>query len=105
MGSYGTGGTGSNGGVTNTINNGNVTVPSNVWKIIVVLPNGSNDISRITSTTRVIAINTPNVNSINSDWKTYRTSVNSIETVTGYSFFANIPTTIRTALKQNVDNL
>lgn len=104
-GSYGTGGTGSNGGVTNTINNGNVTVPSNVWKIIVVLPNGSNDISRISSTTRVIAINTPNTNSINSDWKTYRTSVNSIETATGYSFFANIPATIRTALKQNVDNL
>jgi endonuclease G len=103
-GSYGTGGTGSNGGVTNTINNGNVTVPSNVWKIIVVLPNGNNDISRITSTTRVIAINTPNTNTINSDWKTYRTSVNSIETATGYSFFASIPATIRTALKQNVDN-
>lgn len=103
-GSYGTGGTGSNGGVTNTINNGNVTVPSNVWKIIVVLPNGNNDISRITSTTRVIAINTPNTNTINSDWKTYRTSVNSIETATGYNFFASIPATVRTALKQNVDN-
>ena len=104
-GSYGQGGTGSSGGVTQTINNGNVTVPSNVWKIIVVLPNGNNDLNRITSSTRVIAINTPNINSINTDWKTYRTSVSNIETATGYSFFANVPATVRAALKQKVDNL
>ncbi|PYF76047.1 DNA/RNA non-specific endonuclease [Pedobacter nutrimenti] len=103
-GSYGTGGTGSNGGVTTTVDNGNVTVPSNVWKIIVVLPNGNNDLSRISSSTRVITVNTPNTNSINQDWKTYRTSVNAIETATGYNFFANVPASVRTALKQNVDN-
>lgn len=103
-GSYGQGGTGSQGGTTTTINNGKVTVPSNVWKIVLVLPNGNNDLSRITANTRVIAINTPNVNSINSDWKNYRVSVNSIEAATGYSFFANVPAAVRSALKQNVDN-
>ena len=66
MGSYGTGGTGSN-GQANTVNSGHVTVPSNVWKVAVILPAGDNDIGRVTGSTRVIAINTPNINSINSD--------------------------------------
>lgn len=104
-GSYGQGGTGSLGGTTKTIDNGKVTVPSNIWKIIVVLADGSNDLSRITASTRVIAVNTPNINSINTDWKTYRTSVKNIETATGYSFLSNLPTAVQTALKQKVDNL
>ncbi|QNK64070.1 DNA/RNA non-specific endonuclease [Pedobacter sp. PAMC26386] len=104
-GSYGQGGTGSSGGVTQTINDGKVTVPSNIWKIIVVLSNGSNDLSRITSSTRVIAVNTPNINSINQDWKTYRTSVNTIESATGYSFLSALPAAVQTALKKKVDNL
>lgn len=104
-GSYGQGGTGSLGGTTKTIDNGKVTVPSNIWKIIVVLADGSNDLSRITASTRVIAVNTPNINSINTDWKTYRTSVKNIETATGYNFLSSLPTAVQTALKQKVDNL
>jgi endonuclease G len=37
-------------------------VPSNCWKVVVVLPVGSNDVSRTTSSTRVIAVNTHNSN-------------------------------------------
>jgi endonuclease G len=36
MGCYGAGGTGSAGSAT-TINNGNITVPSNIWKVLVIL--------------------------------------------------------------------
>lgn len=61
-GSYGVGGTGSNGGVTNTIDNGRITVPKRTWKVIVILPVGDNDIARVTSTTRVIAVDMPNIN-------------------------------------------
>lgn len=104
MGSYGTGGTGSSGYAT-TVDNGNVTVPSNVWKVIVVLPNGNGDLSRITSSTRVIAINTPNNNSTNSDWKTYRCSVRSIETATGYNLLSALPTAVQNAIETTVDNL
>jgi endonuclease G len=64
-GSYGWGGTGSAGYQT-TIASGRVTVPSNCWKVMVVLPTGNNDVSRVTNSTRVIAINTPNNNSLNS---------------------------------------
>jgi endonuclease G len=49
MGCYGAGGTGSAGSAT-TINNGNITVPSNIWKVLVILPQGTYDVSRVTGT-------------------------------------------------------
>jgi endonuclease G len=104
MGSYGSGGTGSN-GPASTVNNGHVTVPSNVWKVVVVLSNGSGDLSRVTTSTRVIAVNTPNINTINSDWKQYRTSVNAIEAATGYDLLSNVPASVQQVVEAQVDNL
>ncbi|MFP5041974.1 DNA/RNA non-specific endonuclease [Parasediminibacterium sp. JCM 36343] len=102
-GSYGTGGTGSSGSA-NTVNSGNVTVPSNTWKVIVVLTNGSSDLSRVTTTTRVIAVNMPNVNTISSDWKIYRTSVDAIEAATGLDLLSNVSTSIQSVIEAQVDN-
>ncbi|PSL45601.1 endonuclease G [Chitinophaga niastensis] len=103
MGSYGSGGTGSNGSA-GTIDNGNVNVPSNIWKVVVVIPNGNNDLSRITTTTRVIAVNTPNDNSVSADWKSYLTSVNNIESATNYTLLSNVPANIASVLKSKVDS-
>ena len=103
MGSYGIGGTGSNGYAT-TIDNGNVTVPANIWKVVVLLPNGNNDISRIDTTVRVITVNVPNNNTVNSDWKVYRTSVHAIEVATGYNLLSNLPLSVQTVLKAKIDN-
>ncbi|MET3879857.1 DNA/RNA non-specific endonuclease [Chitinophaga sp. OAE865] len=103
-GCYGQGGTGSLGGVTTTINNGNVTVPSNIWKVVVVLPAGNNDLNRINGSTRVIAINTPNVNSINSDWTQYRTTVRNIENATGYNLLSNLRVSLQDSLETKMDN-
>jgi len=103
MGSYGTGGTGSS-GTLNTVDNGHVTVPNRVWKVIVVLANGSNDLSRVTTSTRVIAVNTPNINTTSSDWKTYRTSVDAIESATGYNLLSNVSTSIQSVIEAQVDN-
>ena len=103
MGSYGVGGTGSNGTAT-TIDNGHVTVPSNVWKVLVVIPNGSGDLARISSSTRVIAVNTPNVNTVSSDWKQYRTSVDAIENATGYDLLSNVPAAVQQVIEAKVDN-
>ena len=102
MGSYGSGGSGAN-GTANTIASGNITVPSNVWKIALVLPDGSNDLGRVSSSTRVIAINTPNVNTTNPDWKSYIVTVADIETATGYQFFTNLPPGIKSALRTKRD--
>lgn len=103
MGSYGTGGVGSNGSAS-TINNGHVTVPSNVWKIAVVLPVGDNDISRVTASTRVIAVNTPNINTIDKDWTKYIVSVKDIETATGYTLLSNLPAGVRTSIETKKDS-
>ena len=104
MGSYGSGGTGLNGTFT-TIDNGRVAVPSNIWKVLVVLSQGNNDINRITNSTRIIAINTPNINTTSINWKSYRTSVDAIESATGYDIFSNLPAPLQTILEAKVDNL
>ncbi len=102
MGSYRKGGTGSNGSAE-TIDQGRVTIPKQIWREIVVLPKGDKDVSQVTTSTRVIAVNTPNINTINSAWKTYRTTVDAIETATGYILLSELPDNIEDALVSKVD--
>jgi endonuclease G len=102
MGSYGTGGTGSTGTYTK-IGPLNVNVPSNVWKVAVILPVGNGDFARVDANTRVITINTPNINSINSNWKLYITSFDQIEKATGYTLLSALAPSIHDALKVKVD--
>lgn len=106
MGVYGVGGTGS-AGYAEKINNGNITVPKRVWKVIVVIPQGNNDLSRITTGTRVIAVDTPNDNNLinaNTAWSSYRVSVDAIEAATGYNLLSELPDAIENALESSVDN-
>lgn len=104
MGSYGVGGTGANGYAT-TINNGKITVPASIWKVVILLSNGNSDLSRIDTATRIIAVNVPNNNSVNSNWKNYRTSISTIEAATGYDILGNVSMLIKNYLKAKVDNL
>jgi endonuclease G, mitochondrial len=104
-GGYGSGGTGSNGGVTTTIASGSITVPARCWKVIVVLPTGINDATRVSNTTRVIAVDMPNTQTVNSlPWGSYRVSVDALETILGYDFLNNVPTTIQSVIEAVVDN-
>jgi endonuclease G len=48
MGNYGIGGTGSN-GPAQTIDRGRITVPARIWKVLVVLPEGGDDVNRVTT--------------------------------------------------------
>lgn len=103
-GGYGSGGTGSNGGITYTIAGGNITVPSNYWKVIVILPVGNNDVSRVTASTRIIAVDMPNTQTVsNLPWGSYRTSVDAIEAATGFDFLGNLPAALQTTLEAMVD--
>ncbi|UPL49660.1 DNA/RNA non-specific endonuclease [Hymenobacter sublimis] len=102
-GSYGVGGTGSNGGLTTTLDQGRLTVPNRTWKVIVVLPVGDNDVARITAATRVIAVDMPNINTLNQDWSTYRTTVDAIEAATGYDLLSKLPIEVQTAIESKVD--
>lgn len=103
MGSYGTGGTGSNGPAT-TIDRGHVTLPAHDWKVAVVLSGGTGDLSWITTSTRVIVIDTPNTNTVDSKWETYVTSVDAIETATGDDLLSNGPVSIQKVLEAKTDS-
>jgi endonuclease G len=90
----------------NTIANGKVTVPAQVWKVIIVVPPGTgDDVSRVTTSTRTIGMIIPNdaTASSTSTWGNYRVSVASIEALTGYTFFSNVPASIANVIKANVD--
>lgn len=106
-GGTGTGGTGLNGGVTNTIANGHVTVPAQTWKVIVVLPAGSNDAMRVNNFTRTITVLMPNSQSLpapgQGNWRNYRTNIAKIEQITGYNFLTGVNRQVRLRLKKRVD--
>jgi len=104
-GGYGIGGTGSNGGVTNTISGGDITVPSHYWKVVVILSNGNNDVSRVNTSTRVIAVVMPNTQSLPSNtWGIYRTSVDVIESATGFDFLSNLSASLQSTIEATVDS-
>ncbi|HYK03070.1 MAG TPA: DNA/RNA non-specific endonuclease [Thermoanaerobaculia bacterium] len=97
---------GNNGsGVVNTIAGGNVTVPAMTWKVALVLPKQSgDDVSRVTAATRTIAVIMPNVQGIRTvDWMTYLTSVDAVEALTGYDFFAEVADAVENAIEAGVN--
>ena len=90
-------------GTTGFIANGHVAVPAYTWKVIMVLPGGINDVSRVTSSTRLIAVWMPNQNGISTDWREFRVSVDYVESLTGYDFFANVPDAIESQIESATD--
>lgn len=98
----GVGGSGDN-GPANMIANGHVTVPAFTWKVALVLPVGDDDVTRVSAGARTIAVIMPNDNSINSDWHAYLTTVDAVEALTGYDFFANVPDAIENSIEAGVD--
>jgi endonuclease G len=95
----GQGGTGSLGGVTNTLAANHVSVPASTWKVALVVPRDptrptdvADAVSRVDCSTRTIAVVMPNDDGIRNDpWQTYLTTVDAVETLTGYDFFSNLP--------------
>ncbi len=73
-------------------------------KVLLVLPNGSNDVARVTTSTRVIAIDTPNLSSLSPSWGSYRTSVDAIEAATGLDLLSALPTGLQAVLEARTDN-
>ncbi len=100
------GGTGRNSKKPNIGKKVKIVVPETMWKVIVVLPEQTgNDLARITSKTRVIAVMMPNVSTIRHDpWEKFRVSVADVEKATGFPLLSNLPDNVQHDLKQKVDN-
>lgn len=94
-------------GAKGFIDSGRVQVPEVTWKAVLVLDAGENDLHRVTSTTRTIAVVMPNDNTLihkSDDWRTFRVSVDSVESLTGYDLFNKLPVKIQSAIEQRVDS-
>lgn len=65
-----------------------IRVPESVWKIALIIDEGSDDINRIENDIPdVIAVDMPNKSLAGTEWDDYICSVNDIEAKTGYDFF------------------
>ena len=78
-----------------------VTVPTSVWKVILVLDKGTNPNAK----SRVIAVWMPNDNTVTDEWPKYRVSVAEVEKKTGLKFFLLVPEDIAKELKEKVDDV
>ncbi|MEA2165345.1 MAG: large repetitive protein [Thermoanaerobaculia bacterium] len=101
----GVGGTGSNGPAT-TLAGGHITVPAYTWKAVLVLPKGDGDVSRVTASTRTIAVIMPNVQGIrNNDWHSYLTTVDAVESLCACNLFSNVPAATQNSIEAGVNGV
>jgi endonuclease G len=83
----------------NTIGNG-VVVPDSCFKIVVVL-NPGQSLKDVNGSTQVIAVVMPNINGIaRNNWEEYKTTVDRIESSTGYDFLSLIPKSIQDSIER-----
>ena len=103
-GGYGNGGQNSSNVFNNSILSGAIAVPSHVWKVIVAIPVGSNDLNRVNPATRVIAVDMPNTQTVNAQtWGYYRTTVDGIEAASGFNILSALSSSLQTSLESVVD--
>lgn len=82
-----------------TVGNRAIAVPSRLWKVIIVydrLPDGGLGVG---GDTQIIAVDMPNTDSVNPDWRYYQTTIQRIEVATGYTFLENLPPDLQAVLK------
>ena len=104
-GGAGTGGSGSEGGLTMTLADGYVTVPAYTWKAALVIPkDDGDDIARVSCSARTIAVIMPNTQGIRNDpWENFLTSVDAVESLTGFDLFSNLPEPIQRCVEAGTD--
>jgi endonuclease G, mitochondrial len=96
------GGYGDRGGVGR--GNARITIPERVWKVVVVLDKPGQGVAGVTTKTRVIAVDMPNIQGIEAmSWRTYRVTARLLEKKTGYNFLSNVPQSIQDVIETRID--
>lgn len=73
--------------------------------MIVVLPVGSDDLNRINTQTRVIAVWMGNMNTVGEQsWGNYRVSVDEVEKQTGYDLLSNVSESVQQIIELKIDS-
>ncbi len=78
---------------------GQITVPTQLWKVILVLDQPGSGLQGITPSTQVIAVVIPNRKRLNRNWQSYITSVDRVEQLTGYDFFSAVSLPIQSVIE------
>ena len=89
-------------GLKTTTPDGKVTVPSQNWKVVMVLDQDVASAKDLTAemTIQLIAVIMPNVDGqVNNNWTPWITTVNQVEALTGYTFFGNVDPVVINPLK------
>ncbi len=85
-----------------------VVVPDSTWKVIAVLDAVGQGPTNVTASTRIISIVIPNDNSQVAkadDWKPYRVSARSNQSITGLNFLADVAQGTQDTVETRVDSL
>jgi endonuclease G len=82
-----------------------VSVPTNTWKVVVVVPQGASSADEVTNDTRVIAINIPNNEGIkDDDWRKYKTTARAIEQATGLNLLNKVRSDVQNVIENRLDD-
>ncbi|HEX6279170.1 MAG TPA: DNA/RNA non-specific endonuclease [Pyrinomonadaceae bacterium] len=94
-------------GSVGTIAQGRITVPQYTWKVVLVLPNGDNDLQRINKGTRAFGIVVPNFLplDVNAPWRNFRVTVDQVEHLTGHDFFSALSLNAQLLIERRRDTL
>jgi endonuclease G len=101
-GPHGSGGEGKDGKATEIGRARKITVPRELWKVVLVLPDAN---AEPRANTRVIAVVVPDDQSVGYNWAQYRTTAREIERQTGYTFFRGVPSEVAEALRDHRDEV
>ena len=83
-------------GQIKTINKGKISVPRNIWKVILVENKRSGEV-------RAIAVIMPNSEKVKkTDWTDYLVTVDKVESITGYDFFAYLNDDVEEEIESKV---
>jgi DNA/RNA endonuclease G (NUC1) len=91
-------------GIQGTIKNeGKIVIPVYMWKVALILPrdHGLADVHSY-SDVEVVAVVMPNAPGIrNANWESFKTTVDSVEALSGYDLLARLPDPIEIAVESN----
>ena len=81
-------------------NQGKIDMPAQLWKVAVIMDRGKGlaDVHSVNDL-QVIAVIMPNDPVVNSDWTTYKTTVDAVEALSGYDLLSLLPDNIEKAVE------
>jgi DNA/RNA endonuclease G (NUC1) len=79
-----------------------IEMPGATWKVVLIMDHGKGlgDVHSVADL-QAVAVIMPNDPAVNSDWTTYKTTIDAVEAFSGYDFFSLLPDNIENAIESN----